>query len=175
MHYIVGSQNAAKLQAVNEVLQKYGWHSRLSGIDVPSGVSAQPFGDEETRRGAINRAIACMQYEEGATGIGLEGGVRKIENQFFLCNWGALALPDGTIFTAGGGQIPLPMSLADYIEQGMELGEAVDLFFGRTGVRSKEGTVGILTADVVSRSALFSHVVELLFGQMKYYQQQING
>lgn len=172
MHYILGSQNPAKIQAVTEVLQTYGENVRVSSLEVPSAVSAQPFGDEETRRGAINRASACMQSETGAIGIGLEGGVRKVEEQLFLCNWGALVLPDGTLFTAGGGQIPLPPALADFIEQGMELGEAVDTYVGRTGIRSKEGTVGVLTADAVSRSALFVHVMELLMGQMNYYLRQ---
>ena len=42
-----------------------------------SGVSPQPFSDEETIQGAINRARAAVKETGADIGIGLEGGYRK--------------------------------------------------------------------------------------------------
>ena len=107
----------------------------------------------------------------GAIGIGLEGGVRILEGQMYLCNWGALALPDGTRFTAGGAQIPLPKEIADELMAGKELGPVVDTYFKSSGIRIKEGAIGMLTANAVKRDELFVHILQLLIGQYKYHRQ----
>jgi len=86
----------------------------------------------------------------------------------YLCNWGALVLPDGTRFTAGGAQIPLPKEIADELITGKELGPVVDAYFKASGIRHKEGAIGIFTAHAVNRDELFEHVLQLLIGQLKY-------
>ena len=55
----------------------------------------------------------------------------------YLCNWGALTLPDGTRFTAGGAQIPLPKEIADELMAGKELGPVVDTYFKSSGIRNE--------------------------------------
>lgn len=51
----VGTKNKAKLKAVETVVNRTLIEiSSITGYDVDSGVSAQPFSDEETRLGAIN-------------------------------------------------------------------------------------------------------------------------
>ena len=54
----VGSKNPVKVGAVLEAFQKSFPSADITihGFDVPSGVSDQPMGHEETRRGAITRA-----------------------------------------------------------------------------------------------------------------------
>ena len=100
-----------------EVIAIHFPQATIAEAEVGSGVSDQPFGDEETRLGAMNRALWASSLKEGAIGIGLEGGVRLLEGQMYLCNWGALVLPDGTKFTAGGAQIPLPQQLRRAVER----------------------------------------------------------
>ena len=46
-----------------------------------------------------------------------------------LCNWGALILPDGNEFTAGGAQIPLPEEIAEELLAGKELGPVIDSYY----------------------------------------------
>jgi non-canonical (house-cleaning) NTP pyrophosphatase len=66
-------------------------------VNVPSGVSDQPIGDQETLQGAVNRAQACVPQltvapaddEAGKVAVarmpkrlftvGVEGGVRKVD------------------------------------------------------------------------------------------------
>ncbi len=82
----VGTNNEAKIAAVRAVLSEKEY--RIVSLEVPSGVSAQPLSDEETRLGAIGRAKRALEAAEADIGIGLEGGVTKIDGQWWLCNWG---------------------------------------------------------------------------------------
>ena len=165
MKFILGSENQAKQRAVSRIVERYIEKSTVSSASVPSGVNAQPMTEEETRQGAINRAVAAAQ---GAYGIGLEGGVHMIAGTMYLCNWGALVTPEGQLFTAAGAQIPLPQALAEEIRNGKELGNAVDHYFKKQNIRMSEGAMGMLTAQVVPRDALFEHIMQLLIGQLLY-------
>lgn len=169
MDFIIGSANPAKVNAARRIIALHFPQAVIEATEVGSGVSEQPFGDEETRLGALNRALRAASLKERAIGIGLEGGVRTLEGQVFLCNWGALKLPDGTKFTAGGAQIPLPPEIAEEMLNGKELGPVVDKYFKRQGIRQKEGAIGMLTAQAVKRDELFEHVLQLLLGQLKYH------
>src|SRR5699024_5311940 len=88
-----------------------------------SNVSAQPFSDQETMQGAINRAKECRDKVPDAFGVGLEGGVMIFFDQLFLCNWGALITPEGQTFVASGARIALPHSFIEPLENGKELGD----------------------------------------------------
>lgn len=88
----VGSLNPSKLRAVKQAMTQILEHKEtpeavsidLIGFDVESGVPDQPMGDEETCRGAQNRAVAAYAAYTKAQGvrphfaIGLEGGLEEI-------------------------------------------------------------------------------------------------
>ena len=138
MKVVVGSKNKTKVGAVEKVWKD----AEITSISVPSGVSAQPFSDEETMQGAINRAKRAL--EEGSSiGIGLEGGVMKTEHGLFMCNWGALATMDGKVFVVGGAYYVTRRFLAP-LEDGKELSEVMEEFVQRKDIRSHEGAIGIL-------------------------------
>lgn len=172
MDFVIGSKNQAKVSAVRKVLELHQPEFRLHEAKVPSGVKDQPFGDDETRLGAINRAKNATATVDGAIGIGLEGGVRMLDGQLYVCNWGALVLPDQTVFTAGGAQIPLPDEIAEELHKGKELSEAVDSYFNARGMQHSGGAMGMFTAHAVDRDALFEHVMLLLIGQLNYERQK---
>lgn len=167
MKIIIGSTNQAKIEAVRSNFED----CHIDGIEVASKVSAQPFSDEETFEGAINRARECANSEKGVIGIGLEGGVMELENDFYLCNWGALVDEEENLFTASGARIPLPDEIAEELQKGSELGDLMDAYAQRTGVRQNEGAIGIFTNELVNRSEMFEHVVRLLKGQYLFHHQ----
>jgi inosine/xanthosine triphosphatase len=162
----VGSLNPAKINAVKQALIQE--EVEVLGINVPSDVAAQPFGDEETKNGAINRARATVKESGAHLGFGLEGGVVDTVDGMLLNNWGALATSDGKVYVASGMRIFLPEEVAQGVREGKELGEVMAAFTKKHDVRSKEGAVGIFTAGYVTRIDMFSHVVQLLFGQYLY-------
>lgn len=168
MNVIIGSANQAKIRATKNVVLQYFPEAKFSSVDIGSGVSSQPYGEEETRLGAINRAFKASSLNGTAIGIGLEGGARLLDEKLYLCNWGALILPDGTRFTAAGAQIPLPENIAEEIKKGKELGPLIEKYYSGEGLRHKEGAMGLLTNGAVNRDELFSHILHLLIGQWQY-------
>ncbi len=168
MKVAVGSKNQTKVGAVQEVWKEVS----ITSVSVPSGVAAQPFSDEETMQGAINRAKRALEEKQADIGIGLEGGVMKTEHGLFMCNWGALATSAGKVFVAGGARIMLPDDFLSPLEDGKELSEVMEAFVKRKDIRSHEGAIGIFTDHYVDRTQLFVHVVKLLIGQYKYDEKQ---
>ena len=164
----IGTENKAKIGAVESVVRKVLPLAVFETIDIPSNVSAQPITDEETRQGAINRAVATRDALGAEFSFGLEGGVREIDGQMYVCNWGALALVDNTVLTAAGAQIVLPKEIADHIRAGEELGPVMDEFTKKKDIRSHAGAVGIFTNGLIDRKEMFEHIVRLLVGQYLY-------
>jgi non-canonical (house-cleaning) NTP pyrophosphatase len=63
MKIIIGSKNPAKNQAVKNAFPEK--NVEFVSLDIPSGVSEQPFSDEETITGAKNRAVNALQQGIG--------------------------------------------------------------------------------------------------------------
>ncbi len=169
MKVCIGTNNKAKVNAVKNCLGN-DTQIEYAMFNVSSGVSNQPFSDEETITGAINRAKAALQEGDGDLGIGLEGGVHQTNDILFLNNWGALVLKDGTTFIASGARIPLPKEIETKLVAGKELGPVMDEYAKKENVRHNEGAIGIFTNGRINRTIMFQHVVELLLGQMEFQQ-----
>jgi len=165
----IGTNNKAKVKAVKNCLEN-DKDIEFATFNVSSGVSEQPFSDEETITGAINRAKAALHEGDGDIGIGLEGGVHRTNDILFLINWGALVLKDGTTFIASGARIPLSKEIETELVSGRELGPVMDEYAQKEHVRHNEGAIGIFTYGRINRTAMFQHVVELLIGQMEFQQ-----
>ncbi|WP_099158811.1 DUF84 family protein [Virgibacillus ndiopensis] len=167
MKITIGSKNPTKIAAVQTIFP----NANVTNLDAPSHVSAQPFSDEETRQGAINRAKTCVKENPNSIGVGLEGGVMYIDEELYLCNWGALVDHKQTIYTASGARILLPPEIQTQLAKGMELGDIMDQYAQKKEVRKKEGAIGIFTNEIVSREEMFVHVVKLLRGQWEFYNR----
>lgn len=59
------------------------------------------------------------------------------------------------------GTFSLPRRVAELVRQGKELGEADDIIFGLTNTKQESGAVGLLTENVVDRTALYEQAVVL--------------
>lgn len=55
----------------------------------------------------------------------------------------------------------LPEEIAALVRQGVELGAADDIVFGRFNSKQSNGAVGILTADAIDRTRYYEHAVIL--------------
>jgi len=71
----VGSTNPVKIAACRRVLETVVAGVNVEGVAVASQVADQPFGDEETIRGAITRAKPARAALDADLGVGIEGGV----------------------------------------------------------------------------------------------------
>ena len=139
----VGSRNPVKLAAARAGFGDSLGQVEVTGVEAASDVAAQPMGDDDTIRGAMNRARAALAAIPGAgLGVGLEGGVVPIGGALYSRAWCAIIDRDGRVGLASTGRCELPPPVADLIRGGMELGDADDLVFGRENSKQGEGAVG---------------------------------
>lgn len=173
MKIAIGTLNKAKIAAVEVAYKQSVTNETLEflSVDAPSHVSEQPFSEEETRQGAINRAKHALNETNAHVGIGLEGGVKWIGDTLYLCNWVALVTSEKT-FTAAGAQIPLPLSIAQQLLGGRELGPVMNEYVSQLDVRQNAGAIGIFTDGLINRSEMFEHTVRLAIGQLLFSEKQ---
>lgn len=163
MRIIVASKNPVKINAV-----KLGFETMFpdesfecEGISADSGVSDQPSSDKETITGAENRVEnAFNEVKDADFWVGIEGGLEKMESELEAFAWVVIKSKE----KLGKGRTStffLPRKVAELIEQGKELGEADDIVFNRTNSKQKNGSVGILTGDIITRTSYYKEAIIL--------------
>jgi inosine/xanthosine triphosphatase len=155
----VGSANPVKFAAVTEVLEGVFPGATVEARGVPSGVADQPFGDEETIRGARARARAVRELLDADLGIGLEGGVVDSPAGMRTCAWCVVVHRDGREGVGGSLAMPLPGAVAAMIRAGTELGHAMDALVAARGTKHGRGAVGILTDGRIDRQGAYEVLV----------------
>ncbi|KAK1754202.1 Maf/Ham1 [Echria macrotheca] len=166
---IVASQNPVKIAAALEGFTAMfpGAPHTAQGVSVPSGVPDQPFSDDETLLGARNRAHNARALDPDAADfwIGAEGGVMEHDGpdgrelQSFA--WIYVIGKDGRVGKARTSAYYLPQETAALVRHGVELGPAEDIVWGKTNSKQKNGSVGLLTGDVVDRKGYYVQAVIL--------------
>src|SRR5690348_12495258 len=138
----VGSTNPVKIGAVRAVLSGVAPGATVEGIAVASTVADQPFGNEETIRGARARAVAARERLGADLGVGLEGGVvEQTDGAMQTCAWAVVVDASGRSAVGGSLAMPLPSSVAAMIRDGVELGVAMDRLVGEHGTKHGSGAV----------------------------------
>ena len=161
---VVASINPVKIQAALEGFRRMfpGETFTAKGIGVPSGVSDQPMSDAETLQGARNRAAhAQAELPEGDYWIGIEGGVEDRAGELEAFAWVVVISSDGRAGKSRTATFYLPEETATLVRAGVELGHADDQVFGRSNSKQQNGSVGLMTGDVVDRTAYYVQAVIL--------------
>lgn len=164
LHIVVASRNPVKLQAVEDAFRRSFGDADLvlEALSVPSGVSAQPMNDQETRRGARNRALAAREARPSADyWVGLEGGLEALDGELLASAWMVVAGPGGAVHEARTPTLPLPPKVLGLVRSGMELGEANDRVFGTHNSKQAEGAFGLLTGGRYTRGGIYAQALEL--------------
>lgn len=160
---VVASKNPVKIAAALGGLQRMFPDVVFTqeAVSVPSGVADQPLSDEDTLQGAFNRVDgAFATYPEADYWMGIEGGIATINNALAAFAWVVVRSQTQT-GKARSGTFFLPQAVTELIQQGMELGAADDIVFGRTNSKQEEGAIGLLTGGVVDRRQLYEQAVVL--------------
>lgn len=157
MKVAIGSTNPAKINAVRLAFEKVWtdkkWH--IIGLEVSSDVSNQPMSDLESIRGATNRAKNAIKKARADFGVGLEGGLQKIDNYYFDCGWVIVIDKKGIAGIASSARMLTPPSMMRHVFAGMELGEVDDLFFKKVNSKQGNGHFGLLTNNHLTRSTIY--------------------
>lgn len=182
MTIIIASTRVPKVNGVKRAVERlssqFGMDFskiQFNVIDVKSEVSDTPKSIEELMRGAKHRALSGYQDipEEVVVSIGVEGGLFENDKKVFLQSWSCVY--DGKEFHYGSsGAIEIPQKLADDImENGIDLGIAIDEFAKQVDVRSKQGTFGVLTNDLITREDSFE--LSTIFALTPYFNITMYG
>ncbi len=184
MRYVVlGSTSPAKVRAVESALRKvHGHFVAVTHVNTPSGVPAQPVGDDETYAGALTRARGALALVPGAQlGVGIEAGVGRhwSENgaggaraapdangpasggRLYTSAWVVVTDRAGRLGSARSATFEVPPFLAQRVSAGQELGTALDAAYGLERAKDGPGAAGVLTRGLVSRSDLYVQAVLL--------------
>ena len=151
----VGSKNPVKINAAKSAFVQLFPDATIeaSGLDVASGISAQPMSDEESISGARNRARKVLEQTKADFGVGIEGGLHKIGLDWFDTSWTVVCDARGKEGLGSSGRIMVPANIMKHIHAGLELGQACDLVFNTTNVKQQEGFVGLMTNRVLNRTS----------------------
>lgn len=157
----VGSTNPAKLEAVRLALARLAPACGVEAVAVTTGTPDQPFGDAQTRSGAMLRARAALAASGAEVAFGLEGGVIFEGESPWLVSWVAAVTTDGRSGEASGLRMPLPRSATARLRSGVELGTIVDDLFSVSASKQHAGAIGLLTEGFISRTDAFADLVAM--------------
>jgi inosine/xanthosine triphosphatase len=154
---IVASKNPVKINSILNAFVKIFPDEKfeVEGVSVPSGVSDQPMGEDETIKGATTRvANAQKLYPDADYWAGLEGGI--VKSDFGLMTFGWIVVKSKE--RIGYGRTVsyfIPPKVAELVLSGKELGEAMDITFQKTNSKQDIGASGILTNAMYTRTEMY--------------------
>lgn len=164
IHIAVASENPVKLEAARLGFEKAFPDSdiKIQGVAVITDVPAQPKGDRQTYEGALTRLETLqVQLSDVDYWVSIEGGVqRSITGVYDSFAWIVVQQED-KLYSSRTSTFPLPPIICHYLDEGMELGDADDLVFGKILSKHQNGAVGLLTQDQITRTDLLSQSVFL--------------
>ena len=161
---VVASKNPVKIRAARDGFARAMADTsvEVEGVDVPSDVPHQPMSDDETLHGATNRATNARAAAPDADyWVGLEGGVDDHDGLLEAFAWIVIIARDGRVGRSRTATFQLPPAVAELVRAGVELGHADDRVFGRSNSKQTNGAVGLLTNDLIDRTAYYEHAVVL--------------
>lgn len=179
MNINVGTTNAAKIAAVEELLQEYPDFKKanVQGKKVDSGVGEQPRSLKETIEGAINRAKAAFEHCDYSMGI--ESGLMEVPytktGYMDVC---VAAIYDGKEIHLGlssAWECPVEVTRL-MIEEGLDMTQASNRagLSDNPALGSHEGLLGIMTKGRILRKAYTKQALEMALIQLEndiHYQQ----
>ncbi len=159
MRIVVGSLNTVKIDAAADVMLRFYRDADFSGIEVGTGVSNQPFGLEETVKGAVERAQQALEH--GDIGVGLEAGLISIPRTasgFLDIHFAVIS--DGTQMTIGSSSgFEYTPEIIEEIKNGSTAGEVMSRLSGIPNIGRKQGAAGFLSNGRLTRFELVKQAV----------------
>ena len=172
---IVASKNPVKVQSTRAGFSVYfpstDWD--VQGFSIPSGVSDQPMSDEETLQGAMNRAKeAKKQHPEAHFWVGIEGGCAIQEQKMWVFAWVVVCSRE-RVSKAKTSMFALPENIAQLVQEGIELGVATDMVFGKENTKHSQGVVGMLSKGLIDRTQYY--VQPMILALTSFTENEASG
>ena len=160
MYIVMGSTSPVKVNATEQAFGIYFDDVEVKGLPLASGVKAFPTSDEETLRGALNRAREARSLESEADfAVGIEGGLSRFD-RYVLVKQVAVVIKDDIIGMGVSAGYAAPERLLRQLDMASdESRNIIDSYLGRKEILSKEGVIGVLTNEVLDRTKVTKDAV----------------
>lgn len=161
---VIASLNPVKISAVKHAFQRVFPQETFAfiGVETDSGVKDQPDTEEECLCGATQRAQNSRElHPEGQYWVGIEAGIERRNGEMASFSWTVILSHEGRVGKATTGISFLPPAVVRHIDAGLELGDAMDLVFAEKHSKQKNGAVGLLTGNAVTRREVHENAVVL--------------
>ena len=157
---LIASRKPVKINATKKAFEDvFTDRFEFEGVSADSLVSDQPMSNDETLKGANNR-IQNIQHLEADYFVSIEGGVDLLDNNYEAFAW--IVISDkNKVGKAKTATFPLPKKISNLLKEGYELGDADDMVFKRSNSKQKNGAVGILSDNLITRTDYYTHAIIL--------------
>ncbi|MFG1173827.1 inosine/xanthosine triphosphatase [Erwiniaceae bacterium CAU 1747] len=158
-HVVAATSNPAKIKAITQAFSDiFGEGScHIEGVEVDSGVAAQPMTNTETRTGARQRVMNARQVRpEADFWVAIEAGIE--EDTAFA--W--MVIENHKLRgESRSASFTLPPVVLKGIHEGRELGEEMARLTGIDNIKQKGGAIGAFTAGHLSRTSVYHQALIL--------------
>lgn len=177
---LIGSKNPVKIKAVQSVFTKFipDQDFEFRSYDAPSQVSPQPWGNEETIQGAINRANnAKLLYMEECKKthqevqkklfcVGIEAGLIPIPQTisgYFDVQFCAIFDEKAHFSLGAGSGWEYPLSIINELKNNpnLEIGTIMARLENDPDVKNKNGAIGYYSHNRITRPLLTEQCVQM--------------
>lgn len=93
--------------------------------------------------------------------VGIEGGIDTVGDQLMAFAWMSVDAGDGRSGEARSATLPLPTTIRELIDEGMELGEAIDKVFATENSKQGGGAFGLLSDGLCTRESIYRQTLVL--------------
>lgn len=131
MKITLGTTSKDKEKIVNKVLADLQIKGELKTFSASSRIADQPLSEEETIKGASNRAReALLSSPQADIGLGLEGGLCKVDNLWNLVCAAVIVDKLGKKYLGVSNKMALPEEVSIKIDKGSQFGQVIREFKG---------------------------------------------
>ena len=155
---IVTSLNPAKISAVQCAFEDAfeGQEFEFVGVSVASDVPDQPMSNHETKQGALNRVRNAKADHSADYFVGVEAGIEGDQTFAWM-----IIETDTVRGESRSSSLSLPPEVMAKVQQGMELGHAMDAQYDTDNIKQKGGAIGLLTQMRLTRSSVYHQALIL--------------
>jgi len=159
----IGSKNLAKAEGVRKAFRRFFRGAEFKEVDLTTRVKIQPMGLDETVKGARRRAELAIKEGNADFGVGVEAGIIKVAEGFFL-NVQIAAVVDsaGQLSFGSSSGFPIPTRFVSLIEgEQAELDKFAHELTGAKKITEEEGVVYHLSKARLSRVEMTEQCVSM--------------
>ncbi len=162
MKITIGSTNPVKIKATKDALEvirlqsnrfidsKENFEFLSTKIIIPE-LNNTPNTIEEMINGAKIRSKKALLRNDSDLGVGIEGGIFTVQTDIFLTAFAVITDRNGNSGIGSAPGIKVPSDWEISTDKSFELGSYVDSITGNSNVKQKNGAMGILTDDIITR------------------------